>query len=1102
MAKSNRERVGDVMDALRAGLGPFILREYKYVYRAADYLQQIEAALSSKSYTLPPLRTEEDALYEIDVQGWLQLMIYNWREVFSQKLGHVQRSYVSELLNARNDYAHQRPFLTEDAARVADTAERLLADVGATEEANICRNIRDELRRLVFDAQAKKSVKAQKSSPKSSTETITTLEGLKPWRLVVRPHPDVEGNRYIQAEFAADLAAVVRGTASLEYSDPKEFFRRTYLTEGLLNLLVTGAKRLSGQGGDPVVQLQTNFGGGKTHSMLAMYHLFSGAIGFSEIPNGEKILERVGNIDDRIEARRAVIVGTDFSATSPRTHAECKTHTLWGELAYQLGGIDAYRLVETADQSGVSPGAETLLKILEQFGPALIIIDELVAYARNLYNIPDRLPAGSFETIMTFMQSLTEAVKRSSDSIMLISMPASDIEIGGEGGKIVLETLENIVGRIESIWKPVTAVESFEIVRRRLFSDQVDYAARDAVINAFFELYRDNKNEFPLGVSEEEYRQRMSNMYPIHPELFARLYEDWSTLDRFQRTRGVLRLMAAVIHHLWEEEDQSLMIMPSSIPLSAGTVRNEVLRYLPEGWPAIIDSDIDGEDSRPYKLDQENPNLQKYRACQRVARTIFMGSAPATGISGRGLETGRIRLGTVQPGEPIAIFNDALGRMTNQLNYLYNDGSRYWYDTRPTVNRIAQERAQNMAVDLVYGEAIRRLRAVRYRGDVFAAVHIAPQSSGDVPDIPEARVVVLPPEYVHRRTQSDNTKAIEAARDILENRGNMQRLYRNMLVFIAPDASKAEAWEQSIREYLAWKSIDDEKEALNLDAHQQRQVADNLKRNNETVELRLQEAYSWLIVPKQRRSVENGTVDPIEYESHSISGDANFLDRVATRVRQDHLILQLSPDVLLQEIGDLLWKDGPHISIKRLWDYLASYCYLPRLKNQDVFLKTVRDGATRPDPAFGYATMFTNGAYKGLVFGQPSSEIYLDEHAVLVHPEEAKKYLEKVRPADLEQLQARAAASEATASSRVVEVAKPRLVTKYYGSVELNPQRINREISLIVEEIIERLTQLPDTEVKVTLYIEAQKPDGFDEAMVRTIKENSRTLKFSTYDLE
>jgi predicted AAA+ superfamily ATPase len=234
----------------------------------------------------------------------------------------------------------------------------------------------------------------------------------------------------------------------------------------------------------------------------------------------------------------------------------------------------------------------------------------------------------------------------------------------------------------------------------------------------------------------------------------------------------------------------------------------------------------------------------------------------------------------VQPGEPLAVFGDALRRMSNQLTYLYSDGSRYWYDTRPTVNRMAQDRAQNIHPDSVFQEAVDWLRAEKFNRQDFAAAHVAPQGSGDVADEWRARVVVLTPEYAHKRGNG-TSDAFREVQNILENRGNSPRLYRNMLMFIAAEANDAEAWERALREYLAWKSISEEEEQLNLDAQQRKQVRANLKRTEETVAVRLQETYSWLIVPMQP-----DPTGPVELQAHRISGQDSFYERAARKLRQ------------------------------------------------------------------------------------------------------------------------------------------------------------------------------------------------------------------------
>ena len=1094
MAKSNVQRLRDTLDLLKEGVSFFVLREYKREYRAGKYLQMIEETLRD----VTALPDEETAYQIIDTQGWLKLMSYKWDDVFRQKLGRAERSYVEELIDFRNMWGHEKAISYEDAVRAADTATRLLKSIGAVRQAEATGDIAKELHRLRYDAEEKRSTK--KTTASLDEAPTTTQEGLKPWRLVVQPHPDVASGSYAQAEFAADLAQVVQGRADPEYGVPVEFFRRTYLTEGLIDLLVTGVKRLNGKGGDPVVQLQTSFGGGKTHSMLALYHLLGGDIGLSEIPGGEHITKRIGNIDDRIRASRAVIVGTAFDATNPRHYGDCITHTLWGDIAYQLGGVEAYQQVEAADLSGVSPGSDTILSVLEAHGPALIIIDELVAFARNLYGVTDRMAAGTFDSVMSFVQSLTEAVRRSSDSMLLVSIPESDIEIGGEGGKMALDILAKTIGRIESVWKPVSARESFEIVRRRLFSSEIDFAARDAVLSAFRSMYNDNRDEYPREVANSDYDASMKGAYPIHPELFARLYEDWSTLDRFQRTRGVLRFMATVIHRLWTDNDQSLMIMPASVPLFAADVRNELTRYLPENWPAIIDADIDGDESKPRQLDRENTTFGRYSASRRVARAIFIASAPSVAPQQvRGAEEVRVRLATVQPGEQVAVFNDALRRMSKQLTYLYTDGSRYWYDVRPTVNRMAQDRAQNIRADIVYQEAVARLKSVKFNRDDFSAVHIAPQSSADVADEWRARIIVLPPESAHT-SRGDSSEAQKAAEDLLLNRGNAPRIYRNMVLFIAPDHNNAEAWNESLREYLAWKSIEDEAEILNLDAQQLRQVAESRRRTDETVMLRLQETYSWLIVPYQPSAT-----GPIELQAHRISGQDNFYDRAARKLRQnEQLIYRWSPDILRIELDRLLWRDKDQVGIRQLWTWLASYCYLPRLLDEKVLLQSIEDGVQRADGPFGYAARVNDdGSYQGLIIGE-SVQPYMDEDEVIVRPDVVRERLDRVRKPDDNGHRAMAATPDAMARADTTATAPaaPRPRTRYHGTVTLTPERVNADVSQIVREVLQHLIDLPGTEIQITLEVSANRADGFDDPIMRTIRENGNTLRFDDHGFE
>src|SRR5450759_5350715 len=557
MAITNYERVGKALELLRDGLLPFNERELSAKYGKYWITKVTDGWQHDLSWP------DGADLPNMDAALLLRLMWEQWNDVFRDTLGHAERSLVSELREVRNQWAHQESFSTDDAYRALDSAGRLLTAVSAP-QADEIEKMKSELLRLRFDEQ----VRSEKRKSAGIAIESAAAVGLKPWREVVTPHQDVASGRYQQAEFAADLWQVHLGEGTDEYRDPVEFYRRTYLTESLKAILAGAVRRLTGKGGDPVVQLQTNFGGGKTHSMLALYHLFSG-IAPSDLPGIDVVMQAAG-ATKLPSPRRVVLVGNKISPGNPTVKADgTVVRTLWGELAWQLGGKRAFARIQADDEKATSPG-DALRELFIEYGPCLILIDEWVAYARQLHDQGD-LPAGSFETHFTFVQALTESAKLAKNCLLVISLPASDttgsphavaadVEVGGERGRAALDRLRNAVGRVEASWRPASAAEGFEIVRRRLFEPIVSreqYVARDGVARAFFDLYRTQQQEFPPEAHAPEYEKRLRDAYPIHPEVFDRLYEDWSTLVKFQRTRGVLRLMAAVIHSLWEKGDRN-----------------------------------------------------------------------------------------------------------------------------------------------------------------------------------------------------------------------------------------------------------------------------------------------------------------------------------------------------------------------------------------------------------------------------------------------------------------------------------------------------------------------------------------------------------------
>lgn len=1142
----NHQRITEGFQLLTVTLAPYVCAQIKAQYGDEWWQKGVLDILFDNQRRDLPAKGDDDALMQsLDAARCLILVDQHWNGLFKAKLTRDHRNWIKELIGTRNKWAHRglvEP-ADEDTWRALDTMTRMVEQLDAEATERI-RELAREVRYGTIGASTTSSRSgntgslAKKTAPKTvdaSTSAeperkrgeakidaakadkggvITTVprQGLQSWRFVAEPHPDVAQGRYRQAEFAADLSQVLRGTAQVEYQDPVEFFGRTYITEGMSGLLVQALRRVSGNGGEPVIQLKTAFGGGKTHSMLALYHLLRGVAPLDKMPNAAEVTERAG-VKEIPRTKVAILVGTALNPTKvrkPPTFPGISIRTLWGEMAAQLaeqaGNPKLFDIVRDADKSSVPPGSETLVELFDACGPCLILVDELIAYARKIYGVPG-LVAGSFEAALTFVQELTEAARASRNSLVVASIPESDTEIGGEAGRLALEKIEHTFGRMESIWKPVGAEEGFEIVRRRLFLPVEDGSSRDDVCRAFNELYRQHGNEFPAECKEGVYLERMKNCYPIHPEVFDRLYNDWATIEGFQKTRGVLRLMAAVIHDLWARQDASLLILPGSVPLDAMIVREELTRHLPEGWNTVIETDIDGPRSLPYRIDSDHPRLGQVMAARRVARSIFLGSAPSVKEQRvRGIEDLRVRLGVAQPGEQISVFNDALGRMVDQLVHLYGSNQRYWYDLPPNLRRTVDDRAQQIAPEDVELEIVSRLKKVRERAD-FKAVHICAASS-DIPDELAARLVVLCPADVHKAGNQES-KAILAATEILNNRGSSPRNFRNMLAFVAPDKEVLPGLEQETRHRLAWKSVLDDAEALNLDAHQRKQAKENADRSDKTVDLRINEAYCWLLVPTQE-----GT-GPVEWEATRISGgNDSYVVRAARRMKSsEQLITKWSPALLRMELDKWLWREQEYVSVKKLWEILGTYNYLPRLRDADVLLDAIREGVRSQD-YFGYATSVSeSGRFQGLQFGSSGGSVYLDAASVLVKPEAAVKQLQAdqtaaPRPIDSPVIPSTTEVTSggtgngdaATGQKTAVTVAT--LPNRFHGSVELDAARIGRDAGKIAEEVVQHLAGTLGAKVKVTLEIEVEIPEGVSDQTLRTVTENCRTLKFKHAEFE
>ncbi len=1106
MATSNRDRVGKMFELLAPALDDFIARSVApqlpegAVWPALVAMKDKKKGIEGKEYgRLDPqvqLRMLTENIPHNVKPGWYP---------FDDAIGRVGQGYSKELREARNDWAHNRSFSDDDAYRCLDTAERLLVAIGAPSVADEVKAIRLGLRRLTADKDDRKVLRSAAVTPESA--------GLRPWREVLAPHDDVATGNFQAAEFAADLYKVAATEdAGKDYAEPVQFFARTYLTEGLRDLIDRAVRRLAGdQNASPVINLQTNFGGGKTHSMLALWHLASGTPLGDYPQDVQEMLSgtRFGELSAGV--RRVALVGNHISSSGSVKPDGTQVNTIWGELAWQLGGKQAFAKVATPD-AGRTPPGKPLHDLLAAYAPAVILIDEWVAYARSLV-ARDDLAGGTFDDQFTFAQALTEAVKGTPGVLLAISIPASESgddarpvagnaeEVGGAHGLEALKRLQNVVRRVADQWRPASPNEAYHIVRQRLFvaPSAEALASINATARGFVEMYHRHADDFPRESRDGAYEDRIKQTYPIHPELFDRLYEDWSSLERFQRTRGVLRLMNTVIHALWVGQDQSPLIMPASIPIGTAAVNSELTQYLQDSWKAVIDADVDGPNAEPVKIDAGKPLFGQRSLTRRLARTVFFGAAPTIGSAHKGLETQRVFLGTAAPGDVPGNFHSALAALADRATYFYSAGGRYWYDLQANISRRAKDLAERMHAEDVYAEIARRLGGQAKTRGAFAGVHVCPEDPADIPDIDEARLVILHPKLTHKRGVGDS-EAIAFAQGATEHRGAANRTHRNMLVYLAGDGDRIEELERSVREYLGWSEILAKEDDLNLTTSQRNQATERRTKAGETADARLLGAYQWALVP---------TGQPIEITATKVEGQAASLaERVSRRLGNDGaLTVQHAAPAMRHQLDTTaakLWADG-HVTVGALWRLYAEYPYMPRLRDRAV----LDAGLTGPQllweqEGFALADGYDEASakYRALVLPTDEVSVAVTDATLIVRPEPAKAQ----RAAELHD-EARDGPGSGPGpdpgpSPQPDRAPEPPGKTRFFGSKRLQADRYASDFKKLADEVLGPLGATPGVTLNVTIEVEATASEGFDDAKVRTVSENATTLKFEQSGFE
>ena len=661
---------------------------------------------------------------------------------------------------------------------------------------------------------------------------------MRPFHTIAVAHRDILEGRLTLDVFAADLWEVFRGTASDEYSDPTQFSQKTHETAGLKHLLSIIEGRLNGQSGDPVIQLQTPFGGGKTHALIAMYHKAS-----------------------EWKAQKVVIVGTPMGADD----------TLWGVLEKQLTGK-----IERFDGL-TSPGRDAIHELLLEKQPVLILMDEVLEYVTKAAGVRVADSTLAAQTA-AFMQELTEAAGILEKVALVITLPSGTMEHYDEQAQRLFEQFSHVSGRVERIYTPVQEHEISEVIRRRLFSS-IDTDAAGKIIQDFID-YAINEPMLPPGTEPSEYRKRFETTYPFLPEVIDVLYQRWGSFPNFQRTRGVLRLLSLVLYSVKEKSLPYITL--ADFDLSVQEIRQELLKHTGPEYDSIIAADITSAVAGAKQVDVELGNAYKgFRLGSRSATTVFFYSFSGRPNSERrGADLREIKRNATTTGNPSGVVAEASEQLRSKLFYLQYDGDRTYFANQPNLNRILQTRMENITDSKV--DELEETVLKSYLSGKRLNTYIWQKDSSDIRDDTELKLVIL-------KTRDD-----VLMKNILEMKGNTPRANRNTVFFLVPLEREKSGFYNQLRKVIAYQTIGNDR-TLALSDGQKREVQTERKKAEDGIDDMLRRYYRTLFIPT-KEGLKEGDLGVPTY------GDTKKLDEVVyDKLKSDGEILEKIHPLAIKE---------------------------------------------------------------------------------------------------------------------------------------------------------------------------------------------------------
>ncbi|MDQ6877157.1 MAG: DUF499 domain-containing protein [Candidatus Dormibacteraeota bacterium] len=912
---------------------------------------------------------------------------------------------------------------------------------------------------------------------------------MKPWHQVVTPRKDLrEGKPLDASEFAIHLQQVKAGTAPDDYIDPERFFQRTYLTRGLKDVAIEVLRRLSGEtvNAAPVINLTTQFGGGKTHALVMLYHLLNGGPAALAWPGVQDIVREAG-LKTVPQARIAIFVGTDFDPISGRSGpGEPRRMTPWGDIAWQLAGEAGFDTVREQDRLRLRPGGDVLRALLPRDRPVLVLMDEVL----NFLNVARAIKAGDTETkqsslasqFMAFVQALTEEASGRAGLVLVMALPKSETEMSAEDQED-FRRLQRLSSRVDRPYILSEGLEISEIIRRRLFEDLGPVAERKATSRAYAKAVSGDRQLLPQWFAFDRATDAFEASYPFHPTVLSVFERKWQTAPGFQRTRGVLRMLALWVSQTYQAAyrggRREPLITLGAAPLEDPAFRAAILEQLGESrLEATITTDIAGSEAHAVQLDQAAlPAIQGARLHRAVASAIFFESSGGQVREEASLP--EVRLDLDGPDFELGHIETAISALTDSCYYLAVDGARYHFSLQPNLNMLLADIRVGLADSPLVGKRMREeVQAVFKIGGVLER-RFFPETSGAIPNAPTLVLVVLSPEQA--LSEGERAKTMTFIQDVLANAGSSSRSFKSALFFAASDSPAR--LRDAARKLLAWQTLDLEGDRRGLNDVQIRQVAEQIKGAQRDLREAVWQTYNavvFLDLKSEPAILDMGLL-------HSSSADS-LAGYIELRLRQQDLLVDtVSPDFLVRH-----WPPGlPRWPMRTLrGDFFASPL-LPRLTSADTLRTTVARGVF--SGAFGVGRLAADDRVTSLRYGEPieSSDVDFSEEAVLIQREEAQA------------LRSGAAGLTATAVSPQPQTSSGALVktAEPGGGLGASPKLRglhwagevpSTKWSLFYNKIVARL--IPRGDVRLRVEVDARPVDGLSESGFNEIRQGFADL--------